>query len=144
MKINLVATSEGFRCASDDDYEKKRTLKRGTVYECTIKEYRNYNFLKKYFALINCSWEYLTESQRAFFKDDVEKFRETVQVAAGYYEPCYSLARQEWFERPKSIAFDKMPESEFSSLYERAKDVIYKTFIPEINKELFEENLRFF
>ena len=144
MKLKLVCTSEGFKCYDDEDFEKKRTIKRGTVVEATIKEYRNIKFHRLYFGLINCAWEYLAEEQRKFFRDDVEKFRETVQIAAGHYEPCYSLARQEWFERPKSIAFDKLSEADFHSLYEKVKDVIYLTFIPETNKKEFEENLRFF
>lgn len=144
MKINLVCTSDGFKVADDTDYEKKRKLKKGVVYQCSIQEYRNYKFLKLYFSLINCAWEYLTEAQRAFFKEDSEVFRKCVEVAAGHYELCYSVARKEWVEVPKSIAFDKLNESDFSSLYERVKDVLYNTFITNINKEEFEQQLRFF
>lgn len=144
MKINLVYSNGVFKVADDEDYEKKKKLKRGTVYECVIKEYRNYEFLKKYFALINCSWEYLLESQRTFFKDNIECFREAVQVAAGHCAMCYSVKRQDWIEVPKSISFESMTEDEFSSLYERVKDIIYQMFIPNINKHEFEENLKFF
>lgn len=142
MKINLVVTSEGFRCATDDDYEKKKTLKRGTVVQCTIQEYRNYKFHRLYFSLINLSWEYLSEQQRAFFKDNVDAFRKTVEVAAGHYEPVYSVARQSWLEVPKSIAFDKLDEASFHELYNKVKDVLYNMFIPNINKEDFEYELR--
>ena len=142
MKINLVVTSEGFRCASDDDYEKKKTLKRGSVIECTVKEYRNYKFHKLYFSMINLSWEYLTEQQREFFHENVDAFRKTVEVAAGHYEPVYSVSRQTWLEVPKSIAFDKLDEASFHELYERVKSVIFQTFIPNINKESFEFELR--
>ena len=144
MKLNLVVTSEGFRPATDDDYEKKRTLKRGTVVECTIKEYRNYRFHKLYFSMINLSWEYLDESQRQFFKDDVNAFRKTVEVAAGHYEPVYSTKRNEWLEVPKSIAFDKLSEADFHDLYERVKSVIFLTFIPNVNKDAYEMELRNF
>lgn len=144
MKINLVVTSEGFRCATDDDYEKKKKLKRGSVIDCTIKEYRNYKFLKKYFSLINLSWEYLHEAQRAFFKEDVEAFRKTVEIAAGHYEPVYSPLRNMWLEVPKSIAFDKLTEADFEELYNRVKDVIFHTFIPNVNKDEFEYGLRNF
>ncbi len=144
MKINLVVTGEGFRCATDDDYEKKRTLKRGTVVECTIKEHRNYKFHKLYFSLINISWEYLNEQQRAFFRDDVDAFRKTVEVAAGHYEPVYSVARQSWLEVPKSIAFDKLSESDFELLYEKVKNVIYREFIPNVNKDEFEYAIKDF
>lgn len=144
MKINLVVTSEGFRCATDDDYEKKKTLKRGTVVQCTILEYRNYSFHRLYFSLINLSWEYLSEQQRAFFKDNVDAFRKTVEVAAGHYEPVYSVARQSWLEVPKSIAFDKLDEASFHVLYEKVKSVIFSMFIPDVSKDAFEYELRNF
>jgi hypothetical protein len=142
MKINLVVTSDGFKPCTDDDYEKKKTLKRGSVIECTVKEYRNYKFHKLYFSMINLSWEYLTEQQREFFHENVDAFRKTVEVAAGHYEPVYSVSRQTWLEVPKSIAFDKLDEASFHELYERVKSVIFQTFIPNINKESFEFELR--
>ena len=142
MKLNLVCTTEGFRVADDNDYEQKRKLKKGVVYECTIKQYRNYKFHRLYFSLINCAWEYLTEQQRAFFKEDVEVFRKCVEVSAGHCELHYSIARQEWLEIPKSIAFDKLSESDFSALYERVKDVLYNIFLKSINKQEFENQLK--
>ena len=144
MKLNLVVTNEGFRCATDDDYEKKRTLKRGTVVECTIKEYRNYRFHKLYFSLINLSWEYLTEAQRGFFHESVEAFRKTVEIAAGHYEPVYNVYRNEWLEVPKSIAFDKLTEAEFHELYENVKTVIFQTFIPNVSRDEFEYAIKDF
>ena len=144
MKINLVVTGDGFRCASDDDYEKKRKLKVGSVVEGTFREYRNYAFLKKFFALLNCSWNYLNEQQQAFFKDNVEKFRETLLIATGYSETFYDIKRRAWLERPRSIAFDKMTESDFSDFYERAKDVIFNYFIPDVNRDEFEQQLKWF
>jgi hypothetical protein len=144
MKINLVVTSEGFRCASDDDFEKKKTLKRGSVVECVIREFRNYQFHRLYFAMINLSWEYLTEQQREFFHENVDAFRKTVEVAAGHYEPVYSVSRQTWLEVPKSIAFDKFDEASFHDLYERVKTVIFQTFIPNVNKDEYEYELRNF
>lgn len=144
MKINLVYSGDGFRVASDDDYEKKKQLKRGVVYECVIKEYRNYKFHKKYFALINCAWEYLTEEQQKFFYDNKESFRKTVEVSAGHCESVYNRTRNEWLDMPKSIAFDKITESEFTDLYERVKDVLYNLFLTSINREEFEDSLRWY
>ena len=144
MKLNVVNTATGFVPETDSDYEAKRKLKRGAVYEITVKEMRNPKFHRLYFSLINLSWEYLSEPQRAFFKEDVNAFRKTVEVAAGHFEPVYSVARQSWLEMPKSIAFDKLSESDFHDLYERVKDVIYQTFIPNVNKEEFEQQLKWF
>ena len=144
MKINLVVTDGGFRCASDEDYEKKRTLKKGTVVQCTIREFRNYKFLRKYFSLLNCAWEFLTEPQRVFFKENEEVFRKTVEISAGFFDPVYSVSRKMWLEMPRSIAFDKMTEAEFETLYNRVKDVLFETFIPEESKEEFDYYLKDF
>ena len=144
MKLNLVCTSDGFRVADDNDYEQKRKLKKGVVYECTIKQFRNYKFLKMYFSLINCAWEFLTEQQREFFHEDVEVFRKCVEVAAGHYELHYSIARKEWLQIPRSIAFDKLSESDFSDLYVRVKGVLFQTFISEERRKEFEYLLKDF
>lgn len=144
MKINVVVTAEGLKPATDTDWEVKKSLKRGKVYECVLKEYRNYRFHRKYFSLINLSWEYLDESQRAFFKENVDAFRKTVEVAAGHYEPVYSVSRKTWLEVPKSIAFDKLSESDFEQLYEKVKTVIFQTFIPYVNRDNFEYVLKDF
>lgn len=144
MKLNLVVTSTGFQPATDDDYEKKRTLKNGSVVECTVKEMRNYKFHRLYFALINTAWSFLNERQQAFFKDDVEVFRKTVEISSGHFEPVYSTARKEWIEVPRSIAFDKLTEADFHNLYERVKDTLYSLFLKSVSKEDFESKLMYF
>jgi hypothetical protein len=53
---------------NDVSYDEKKKLKIGQVYEVIIKLVRNYEFHKKYFALINCAWEYLPEHKQEFFK----------------------------------------------------------------------------
>lgn len=142
--MKLMCTPTGLKPMYDEDYDQKKMLKVGTVYEATIKELRNVAFHRKYFSLINLSWEYLNEQQRAFFKEDVNAFRKTVEVAAGHFEPVYSVARQSWLEVPKSIAFDKLSESDFEQLYEKVKTVIFQTFIPSSVKDEFEYVLKDF
>ena len=144
MKIKLMCTPTGLKPMYDEDYDSKKMLKVGNVYEATIKEMRNVAFHRKYFSLINLAWEYLNEQQRTFFKDDVNAFRKTVEIAAGHYEPVYSVARQSWLEVPKSIAFDKLSESDFEQLYEKVKTVIFQTFIPSSVKDEFEYVLKDF
>lgn len=144
MKLKLINTVEGLKPLYDEDYDEKKKLKLGVVYDAVVKETRNIKFHRLYFSMINCSWSYLTEKQQAFFHDSVDAYRKTVEMAAGHYELHYSVNRREWIECPKSIAFDKLDESAFSTLYERVKDVIYNTFIPQINKSEFEEQLKYF
>lgn len=139
-----MCTPTGLKPMYDEDYDSKKMLKVGNVYEATIKEMRNVAFHRKYFSLINLAWEYLNEQQRTFFNEDVNAFRKTVEVAAGHYEPVYSVARQSWLEVPKSIAFDKLSESDFEQLYEKVKSVIFQTFIPDSVKDEFEFVLKDF
>lgn len=142
MNIWLVNTSSGFVCATDDDYEMKRNLQLGKVYACTVKDSRNYKFHKLYFSLIRCAWDLLAEQQREFYHNDVEAFRKAVEVLAGYYDLCWSYTRQEWLECPKSIAFDKLSEAEFHTLYERVKDSLYNLLSQTINIDTIDNNLK--
>lgn len=144
MKIRVVNTPTGFVPETDADYEAKKKLKRGAVYEAVFREVRNPKFHRLFFALLNCSWEYLTEEQRNFFKDNIDKFRETLLIATGYTETFYDIKRNTWLEKPRSMAFDKMSEADFSDFYERAKDVIFNYFVkPELRDE-FEQQLKWF
>ena len=141
MEIYLKNTGSGLFPMSDDDYEAKSKLKIGEVYKATIKKARNYELLKKYFALIKCSWEYLTEKQQSFFNDNRESYRKTVEIAAGHYEKVYSIQRKEWVEQHKSIAFDKVDEFQFREIYDNARRVIFDVFIRHVSQDEFEKNL---
>lgn len=101
---------------------------------------RNYEFHKKYFALIKCSWEYLNEKQQRFF-GSINSFRKAVQIAAGFYEPVFNIKKREWTQESKSISFDKMDEYEFRELYDRSKDVIFEVFLRWLSVEEFEKQL---
>lgn len=144
MKLNLVRKDFSFIPASDEDMEKAIKLRKGEVLECTVKTLRNYALLRKFWALINVAWSFLTEPQQEFFQGSVDGFRCTLEVAAGYYEEFYDLARKSWVQKPKSIAFDKMDEAEFSKLYEAVVDVIFKIFLKQVDKETFYKALKDF
>lgn len=102
---------------------------------------RNLKFHKKFFALINCAWEYQNEKVVEFFHHNKDAFRKTVEIAAGLYEPVYLIDKKEWSQAPKSIAFDKMDEAEFMDLYDNVKRVLFQTFLRHINEEEFMKNL---
>lgn len=123
MKIKLLCTSSGLIPMYDDDYDNKKKLKVGESYTATITVARNIKFHRKYFAMINTAYDYLTEKQQQAFRSR-DAFRKQVQTAAGFYEPVWSIKHNEFLEYPKSIAFDKMDEKEFSEVYDRVLDVI--------------------
>lgn len=138
--MQVMCTPSGLVPVSDADYEAKQRLKNGRVYTVDVKLCRNYEFHKKYFALINLAWEYMNDRQCKFF-GDVNSFRKTIEVQAGYFERYYSVARKEWLEMPKSIAYDKMSAEEFENLYDRVKDVLFELVLKDISMKEFMEQL---
>lgn len=141
MQIYVKNTEIGLIPLYDFDYEEKSHLKIDEIYRVEIKKARNYQFHKKYFALIKCAWEFLREDQTEFFKNEIELFRKTVEMAAGYCDIVYSVKRKEWAEIPLSISFSKLDEFQFRELYERVKDVIFIVFLKHITEDQFSENL---
>ena len=141
MKLLLLNTREGLKPLTDDDYDEKKKLKIGEIYEVTIKKPRNLAFFRKYWALLKCAWEYLDERQQEFFKNNIEVFRKSLEITAGWCEPLFDLETQKWVHAPKSISFEKMNESEFNTLYNNVRDILFKVIIPNISKEEFERNL---
>lgn len=141
MKILLLNTRQGLKPMYDEDYDEKKKLKIDEVYEAEIRLPRNLKFHRKYFALLRCAWEYLDEHKQAFFKNDLEVFRKSLQVTAGWCEPLFDFETQEWYHAPKSISFETMKESEFETLYNNVRDILFNAIIPNISKEEFERNL---
>lgn len=142
MEIYLFNTPQGLKPCYDDDYDEKKKLKLGQVYKAKITQSRNIHFHRKYFALIRTAWEYVNERfQRELFKDNIENFRKGVEVAAGHCDVVFNPRLKEFVDVPKSIAFDKMDELEFQDLYERVKNVLFSTFLKNIDEDEFMSNL---
>lgn len=131
----------GLMPATDVDAEKKQKLKYGQAYQFEVKQIRNYEFHKKYFALIETAWQMLNEKQEAFFGKNKETFRKTLQVTAGYADKVFNFNLKEWVDVPKSISFSSMDELEFQELYNAVLDVILQSVLKSITKEEFEKHL---
>lgn len=140
MKINLICTANGLVPCSDEDYEAKRKLSIGQIYQADIKVKRNYQFHKKAFALLNAAWALMDEHQQAGWRS-IEGFRSYLTVTAGHYDMYYNRRLQTFVEEPRSWSFDSMSEDEFSDLYERMKDVIYAVLGDKVTEEVFESVL---
>ena len=145
MELYLLNTSHGLKPLYDSDYEEKKKLRIGEKYRAKITLPRNYEFHKKYFAMISCAWEYLPEDIQQKY-GNINEFRRDIQMEAGYKTNSFSLFSDTLYPQPLSISFDKMDEAEFSELYERVKDVIYNAILVKYNVsfEEFEENFMYF
>lgn len=139
MQINLLCTTAGLVPIDEESYDEKRKLKIGQVYQAEIKVKRNYQFLKKYFALINCAWEYLPEKQVDGFKTK-EIFRKWCEIQSGYCE-ILQFKNGDVMRLPKSIAYDTIDEAKFSEVYDGVREVIFGLIGRYVSEEEFERNL---
>lgn len=142
MKLLLQCTSVGLVPLYDSDYEEKRKLKQGQVYQADVKVVRNLDFHRKFWSMLNTAWALLPEKTQNGFRS-LEGFRSYLLVAAGFYELYYSPRLKEYVEIPKSISFASMDNEEFSECYERIKDVIWGILSTRvgITQEMFEQYL---
>lgn len=133
MKISIVKTENNvFKVAYNSDYEAIKKLKLNKVYSCEIKAPRNYQFHKKYFALINLVYQ----NQERY--TDFEKLRKDLIKASGFVDEWINF-KGETETEAKSISFSKMSSEDFAELYERTKDSIHKYF--HFDKEDIEQNI---
>lgn len=140
MKLQLINTINGLVPCYDEDFDEKKKLKLGEVYEAEIKVSRNFQFHKKARALLNCAWQYLPETKQKGFRT-IENFRKYLTVAAGYCEVFFSPKSGQYVEYPKSWAFDKMDNAEFEELYKGVRTVIDSLLATIVNKEEFDKYL---
>lgn len=133
-------TAQGLKPLYDDDFEEKKKLRIGQTYKAKVTVPRNLQFHRKYWSMISCAWDLLTEKQREFFGNK-ESFRKTLQVAAGHCDRVFHLRLREWVEVPKSIAFDKMSGDEFEELYRGVREVLLTVFLKHLTIEQFEETM---
>ena len=124
MKLLLQCTAVGLVPLYDSDFEEKRKLKTGQVYQAEIKVVRNLQFHRKMWSMLNTAWALLPEKTQNGFRS-FEGFRSYLLVSAGFYELYYSPRLKEYVEIPKSMSFASMDEAEFSDCYDRVKDVIW-------------------
>ena len=97
---------------------------------------------RKYFQFIKTVFENLPEKYDNHWPD-VETFRRSMQMYAGYYDETISL-KGETHLQPKSIAFDKLDETAFSELHSKVKNIIGKHILPDMDMDIVEREIEQF
>ena len=112
MKLWVKKTLHGLQPISRTDADRLQSCKLvlGQVYEVEIKKKRNYEFHKKFFALLNLCFENQEKIK------DFDSFRSYITMKAGYYTRIDTDKGA--FYLPKSISFGSMDEVEFNALYD--------------------------
>lgn len=140
MDIYCKVTHYGFVPLYDSDLELKKKLKEGTTVKCKISNPRNYEFHKKFFALVRLTFEnlplYLAERWRIRNEDDMLRhFKRDL----GYFT-SFRNERNEIEIEYLSISFAAMEQYEFERFYNNCIDLVLTKYIQGIDKtELIEE-----
>ena len=121
--------------ASDQDAELLKYIKIGHPTKLTFKRVRNYQYHKKYFALLNLAFDYWEPDEDQLGEKNFEQFREDVIILSGFYHQRIRLDGSIRVTA-KSISFANMNEDEFEKMYARTIDVIIKHVLKNYTGEM--------
>ncbi len=126
--IYLVKTPTGALVPADSQSaEYLARQKIGQGFKAGITRARNIKFHRKFFALLNYAFDRWEPVEKLYNGKPVAKnfnqFRSDITILAGYYD---TAIRMDGTVRvtPKSIAFHRMDEDEFTALYSAVIDVL--------------------
>jgi hypothetical protein len=144
MKANFVKLAGGQLIpATEEDRELTNKIRAGEVVRLTYSRMRNYQFHKKYFALMNFAFERwepaaVTDDREWLSKVTPEKnftrFREDVTILAGFYDAHFRLDGTVRISA-KSISFASMDSDEFEKLYSATINVILKHVCTQFSED---------
>lgn len=140
MKILCVVTENGLVPKYDSDREEFSQLKRNTDVLVEVGQKRNYEFHKKFFALLRLTYDNFPERMEDKLNvHSVEDLRTRLKIDLGLYKVSH-YGNQSVIV-PKSIAFDKMDETEFEKFYKMSVNHILKNYLKGVTNEQIEEEI---
>lgn len=121
---------------ADDEQSKKhlQKIKAGSVISCEVKKPRNIRFHRKYFALLNYSFECWNENLIDNSNANFDAFREEITIRSGHYTKTIKFNGDVRYIA-KSISFARMEELDFNELYSKTIDVILKHVLKNYTKD---------
>ena len=136
MDIFLTRTLNGLVPADEQAKQAVKRWRMGETLKCTVRKPRDYINHKRYFALLNLTFEN-QEKYTSF-----EHFRKAVQIAAGHVDELITIEGEITFT-PKSIAYDALDEMEFCKVFGETMAVCAKILGDMDLHELEQEVLRY-
>ena len=122
--------------ASDHDAELLKHIKIGQPTRVKFTRVRNYEFHKKYFALLDLAFDYWEpDPGNQVGEKNKDQFREDIIILAGFYDQWIRLDGSTRVVA-KSIAFHNMSEDEFEGLFKKTIDVVIKHVLKTYTGEM--------
>lgn len=133
MKIYFKKLLSGLIPCYDSDKQNYNKLKIDEVYEFDVKHPRNYEFHKKYFALLNLVYA----NQQKW--TDFDGFRAYVVIKSGYSKKY--ITDKGLLVLPDSISFGNMDAFKFQEMYNSTINFLIREFLPKTTKAEIEEQI---
>jgi hypothetical protein len=148
VEILLIRTPTGFHPADDEAQECMKHFPLGSVGKMEVKLMRNYQFFKKWWALVKLGYDHFADTcEQQEYKGqpilaDFDRFRKDVTILAGFYVPKWNLNGEMRIEA-ESLAWAGMTEERFAKLYDATIQVLLrKVFNGQRSRRWSEEELR--
>lgn len=139
MDIYCRVTDIGLIPMYDSDLDEKHRLRIGDNVLCTIKRPRNYDFHKKYWALLRltvANLPHLIQQQMQIFTE--EDLLDCLKIDLGLFTIRWHGGRQ--IVKTGSISFAKMDNTEFEKFFSRSVDAILRIYLRGTDRQaLIEE-----
>ena len=139
MDIYCRVTDIGLVPMYDSDYDEKQRLKVGDTVLCSIKRPRNYEFHKKYFALLRltvANLPHIIQQHMQIFTE--EDLLDCLKMDLGLFTTLWHGGRQ--IVKTGSISFAKMDNTEFEKFFSRSVDAILRIYLRGTDRQaLIEE-----
>lgn len=135
MELFCKVTPYGLVPMYDSDLDLKKHLKVGTVVKCKVRNPRNYEHHKKFFALVRLTYDNLPGNLAEAWKihneeDMLRRFKRDL----GYYTSTYNERGEREIEY-RSISFAAMEQHEFERFYNQCIDLVLFRYIKGIDKQ---------
>lgn len=125
--VLLIKTPNGLQPANDEQFELMKRVGLGNVIEVSWKEVRNYEYHKKFFAMLNIGFDAFEPPETQFKGKPVmknfDRFRKDCIIQAGYYDVVANLNGEVRAEA-HSIKFGRMKQEDFEKLYNAVANVL--------------------
>lgn len=132
----IKTTARTLMPATDHDAEILQHIKIGQPTRLTFKRIRNYEFHKKFFALLNLAYDYWEPDEgNQVGEKNFDQFREDIIILCGFHNQWIRLDGSTRVTA-KSISFANMSEDEFEKLYAKTIDVIIKHVLKNYTDEM--------
>jgi hypothetical protein len=141
----LRTASGAFVPLDDDEAEKIKRIKAGSVTRLTAVQVRNGGFHRKYFALVKIAFDLWAERQPAIeykgqpVKPEKDRFRRDLLILCGFYRPVFAVNGEMRLEA-ESISFASMTQGRFEAVFSQTINVVLEKILS--GSGLTEEKLR--